>query len=276
MEIVLGEIQLTELRARPELWQAFLAVQAPWLQAGVTRWLDLVRAEGPWPAFVIAARRPERPEHLLGTIVGIWAQTPVERFDDLLEKRCPLGYVGADRPSDGVWHFIAATAAPDAEGLGLGRKLVGAALEWLDHFAPQAQARTLSPAVGLPALLAALGDPRAIPEAVMHLANAEGQPALEILRLHLGAGATLDAILPASRRDEVRSAGVTLRFAYARDPTALAAQKLRYRAWLARRAAAIAAGEGRPVADSGRWQVDDLADADVLGPSLATHDVTAR
>ena len=260
-EIALEELPLAELRGQPALWQSFLTVQTPWIEAGVTRWLDLVRPEGPWPAFVMGARRPGQPQQLLGTIVGIWAPTAVARFDDLLEGRCPTGHGGSDRPDGGVWHFIAATVGPDGEGLNLGRRLVGAALDWLVAHTPHAQARTLSPAVGLPRLLTLLPEPDAVREAVLHVANAKGQPELEILRLHLGAGATLDAILEESRQDEVRSGRVTLRFAYATDPAAREAQKTRYQAWLARRAAQIAAGVARPLGEA--WLVADAADADV-------------
>ena len=259
----IAEIPLTTLRTDGPLWQAFCTVQAPWIAAGVTRWLELVRADGPWPALVVAAWRTERPTQLLGTIVGIWAPAPVTRFDDLLEKRCPDGLFGADRPTDGVWHFIAATVAPDGEGLNLGRRLVGAALAWMAVHAPQARARTLSPAVGLPRLLGLVGDTHGVREAVLHVANAKGQPALEILRLHLGAGATLDAILTESRRDEVRSGCVTLRFAYAVDPAVREAQKVRYNAWLERRAAQIAIGSAPALADPALWHVADAGDADV-------------
>ncbi len=260
-EIALDELPLADLRRQPELWQSFLAVQTPWIEAGVTRWLDLVRPDGPWPALVMGAQRPGQTQRLLGTIVGIWAPTAVQRFDDLLEGRCPDGRVGNDRPDGGVWHFIAATVGPDGEGLNLGRRLVGAALDWLVAHTPHAQARTLSPAVGLPRLVTLLPAQDAVREAVLHLANAKGQPALEILRLHLGAGATLDAILGDSRRDEVRSGQVTLRFAYATDPAAREAQKARYQAWLARRAEQIAAGSARRLGEA--WQVADAADADV-------------
>lgn len=261
--VKLDEIALAALRADPALWRAFKAVQAPWIEAGVSRWLDLVRADGPWPALVIAAWRPEQPGHLLGTIVGIWAKAPVTRFDDLLEQSCPQGYRGADRPIGGVWHFIAATVGSDAQGLNLGRGLVTAALTWMADHVPGAQARTLSPAVGLPRLLDLLADETAVREAVLHVANAKGQPALEILRLHLGAGATLDAILPDSRRDEGRSSRVTLRFAYAVDPTARERQVARYQAWLARRAEQIAEGGPRQLDDPTFWQVRDADDQDV-------------
>ena len=262
-DLRIAEIPLTTLRTDGQLWQAFYAVQAPWIAAGVTRWLELVRADGPWPALVVAAWRPEQPTQLLGTIVGMWAPVPVTRFDDLLEKRCPDGRIGAERPTDGVWHFIAATVGPGAEGLNLGRRLVGAALAWMAVHAPQARARTLSPAVGLPRLLGLLGDTHAVRESVLHIANAKGQPALEILRLHLGAGATLDAILTRSRRDEARSGCVTLRFAYAVDPAAREAQKARYDAWLERRTAQIATGSARALADPALWQVANAGDADV-------------
>jgi GNAT superfamily N-acetyltransferase len=261
-DLQFNEIPLTELRQNPQLWQAFLAVQAPWIAAGVTRWLDRVRPDGPWPVLVVAATRPEAPQQLLGTIVGVWAQEPVQRFDDLLETRCPQGFVGVDRPDGGVWHFIAATVAPDAAGLNLGRRLVGAALDWLKLHAPHAQARTLSPAVGLPHLTQLLGEPHAVRDAVLHLANDKGQPALEILRLHLGAGATLDAMLLDSRQDEVRSGRVTLRFAYATDGAMRAAQKLRYEAWLNQRAAQIAAGNAQKLAMD-LWLVQDAGDANI-------------
>ena len=263
-QLRLDELALATLRGDPQLWQAFCAVQAPWLAAGVARWLELVRPDGAWPAFVLAAWRPDQPTTLLGTIVGIWAPAPVARFDDLLEQRCPGGLVGADRPAGGVWHFIAATVCPEAEGLNLGRQLVGAALAWLPVHAPGARARTLSPAVGLPRLrgLLATGSLR---DAVLRIANAKGQPALEILRLHLGAGATLDAILADSRRDEARSGGVTLRFAYALDEATRATQKAKYQAWLAGRAAQIAQGVAAPLADPALWLVADADDAAVAG-----------
>lgn len=246
-----GEVALDRLRGDPALWLDFLAVQQPWIDAGVTRWLDLVRADGPWPCFVVAAWRPEQPDHLLGTVIGIWAAQPVSRFDDLLEHACPGGWRGVDRPAGGVWHFIAATAGKDADGLGLGRQLVGFALAWMDQFAPDALARTLSPAVGLPELLALTGGD--VARAVHGLVTQGGQPALPILRLHLGAGATLDAILEDSRRDEVRSGRVTLRFAYDRDANRRAAQRQQYREQVATRADTIAAGGLSRVSDADYW-----------------------
>ena len=235
-QLTLDEVPLTALRTGA-LWASFLHVQAPWIAAGVTRWLDLVRSDGPWPVFVVAAQRPEQPETLLGTIVGVWAPAPVSRFDDLLDNVAPRGLRGADRPSDGVWHFIAATVDPAAEGMNLGRQLVGAALTWMEtNTGPDALARTLSPAVGLPELAAWVADmPDPIHAAIYGLANAKGQPALEILRLHLGAGARLDAVLRESRGDEVRSGRVTLRFAYDRAADHRQAQADAYRAWIAGR-----------------------------------------
>ena len=262
-DLILDEIALATLRSNPALWQAFLTVQAPWIDAGVVRWLDLVHADGPWPVFVVAAWQPERPMELLGTGVGVWAAAPITRFDDLLEQRCPQGHGGADRPPGGVWHFIAATVAPAGQHLNLGRRLVGAALAWLTAHVSGAEARTLSPAVGLPRLLALLEDPQGTREAVLHVANSKGQPALDILRLHLGAGATLEAILLNSRRDEARSQQVTLRFAYATDVAAREAQKARYHAWLARRAEQVAGGAARPLADPALWQVAEAGDVDV-------------
>ena len=264
-EVVLGEVTLEALRTQPALWQAFLDVQAPWIDAGVSRWLDLVQPNAPWPVFVIAAWSPEAPGSLLGTTLGVWAETPIARFDDLLEHACPQGFHGASRPVGGVWHFIAATASPHAAGLNLGRRLVGAALDWMQTCAPEARARTLSPAVGLPHLLTLLNDVDAVHEAVFHVANAKGQPALEILRLHLGAGAKLEAVLANSRRDEERSAHVTLRFAYPIEAAERDAQKQRYLTWMERRAAQIAAGTAKPLADPTLWQVADSGDSDVSG-----------
>lgn len=259
-DLILDEIPLTTLR-EAGLWAEFLHVQAPWIEAGVSRWLDLLRTEGPWPVFVVAAWEQGAPDHLLGTIVGVWAPAPVTRFDVLLETAEPGGRRGANRPTGGVWHFVAATVGPDAAGRNLGRLLVGGALHWMDtHASNDALARTLSPAVGLPGLLEVVQSPP-IPlhTAVLQLANAKGYPALEILRLHLGAGARLEAVLPNSRRDEVRSGRVTLRFAYDRDPDARRAQALRYQAWVERRAAAVATG----IKHGDLWEVGDCGDADV-------------
>jgi hypothetical protein len=94
------------------------------------------------------------------------------------------------------------------------------------------------------------------------------------LRLHLGAGATLDAILPDSRRDEVRSGRVTLRFAYSTDPDAREAQKQRYKAWIARRAAAVAAGAAQRLTDGPLWRVADARD-DEVAPLSVTRTSTA-
>ena len=267
-EIAFAEVSLRELRASTALWQQFLEVQAPWRDAGVVRWFELLRPEGPHPALLIAARRPAAPGLWLGTIVGIWQALPVDRFDDLLAEVPGHAPQGELRPSTGVWHFIAATVRPEADGLHLGRKLVAAALAWLDANAPEAAARTLSPAVGLPGLCRELGPGATLADAVLGLANARGQPALEIVRLHLGAGATLEAILPESRRDERRSGGVTLRFAYDRDPAQREAQRARYAEWLVARAADIAAGRAQSVGDAGLWRVATMADPR-LAPALS-------
>ncbi len=263
VDLVLGEVRLIDLQENASLRASFLDVQAPWIAAGVRRWLGLVRTDGAWPVFVLAAWQSDAPTRLLGTVVGVWAPQPIGRFDDLLETECPDGLRGAARPQDGVWHFVAATVSPQAEGLNLGRRLVGAALDWMTLHAPNARARTLSPAVGLPGVAALLHGTDPIRDAVLHVANAQGQPALDILRLHLGAGATLEAILRESRRDEARSGHVTLRFAYDVDTASREAQKLRYKAWLERRARQIAAGSVTALQDGALWQVENAQDAEV-------------
>lgn len=265
-QLLFREFSLQELR-EPQTWQQFLHIQQPWIEAGVTRWLQLLSplpSEKPLnhPVFVLGAALQTQPDRLLGTLVGTWQEAPIARFDDLLEKPLEHPHLATDRPLDGVWHFIAVTVAHEAEGQHLGRALVGAGLAWLDHNAPHARARTLSPAVGLPKLMELVENlPNPQREAILHLADDQGRPLLEILRLHLGAGATLEAILPDSRRDEVRSGRVTLRFAYEREPDKREQQKLAYHAWIERRKILIQQGNARKVAD--HWLLPDCHDAQI-------------
>jgi hypothetical protein len=251
-------IPLSDLVQGAPLGEAFDALHQPdWFGHGIYRWRDLVRPDGSWP-IVVLGDLPE-PGRLLGTIVGTWAPAPIARFDDLLETACDGGWRAPGRPSGGSWHFFALTVAESARGAGLQQQLVAAALDWVVRHTPGAGVRTLSPAQGLPGLVglvparfAPSPDERA-EAAIVGLCDARGRSALPILRLHPVNGADLEAVLHRSRRDEARSGQVTLRFSYALNEGDRARQRSRHDAFVAARAAAIAAGRGvGPLLHEGR------------------------
>jgi hypothetical protein len=254
----IGGLPLDELTEGGATRGRFLEVQAPWTARGTARWLKLVDPRGGWPIRVWGARR-RADATLLGTLVAVWAPQPLDRFDDLLESTCPTGDGATARPTAGTWHFIAVTRHPDGAALGLGRALVKHALSVIAREHAQAQARTLSPAVGLPEAAAAVGQglgfsATSVARTLRQATDAEGRPCLKVLRLHLGAGASLDAALWASRADDTQSGAVTLRFAYDPDQDRQEAQKQHYQRWVADRRAAIDAGGARPIAgDDSLW-----------------------
>lgn len=260
MEI--NELALGRLEPGGDLRPSFEALhRQDWLDQGIGRWLRLIGPRAAWPVVVLGA---EVEGGLLGTIVGVWAPQPVERFDDLLEARCPGGLVGADRPAGGSWHFIAVTTDPRQRHLALGRPLLAAALGWVQR-QPGAEMRTLSPAVGLQEALARLGSDRddraAVLRIILRLARTDGAAHLAILGLHPAQGAQLEQVLWRSRADELRSAQVTLRFRYVLDDAARAAQQQAYRDWLERRRQCIAAGGAAAAALPERWWLPDCGDA---------------
>lgn len=261
----ISEIDLERLAPQGDLRGPFEAIhRADWLDQGIRRWLTLLDPTGPWPVAVLGGRSDGG---LAGTIVGVWAQQPVDRFDDLLETSCPQQWRGADRPAGGYWHFIAVTTDPQQRHLAMGRPLLGAALRWV-QLQPGAQMRTLSPAVGLADALKALSLPGEIRPAarriVQSLARRDGAGHLPILGLHPASGAKLEKVLWDSRSDEKRSSGVTLRFAYSLDDAERLAQQQVYRQWLARRAETIAQGQAIPAGLPERWWVPDCGDELVL------------
>lgn len=258
------EIDLTRLRPGGDLRPALEALhRQDWLDQGISRWLALLDPQGPWPVVVLGA---EEGAGLIGTIVGVWAAQPVERFDDLLEQRCPQGWRGADRPEGGSWHFIAVTTDPQQRQKALGRPLLAAALAWVQG-QPRAEMRTLSPAVGLQAALDTLGPGEEFRQQVrrvlLRLARGDGAAHLAILGLHPAQGAQLEKILWQSRADEQRSAHITLRFRYLLDDEARAQQQQAYREWLEKRRQSIAQGLAQPAELPERWWLPDCGDAAV-------------
>ena len=216
----------------------------------------MVDEAGPRPCMVMTARRAETD--LAGTLVGFWAPEPLDRFDLLTEQACPRGYHANHRPRDGVWHFVAVTSASGHRGRNVGRFLVNHALSQLrKDGGSELSARTLSPAFGLPALVACAGESwtaEAIRRVLDNLCDAEGRPALPVMRLHLGAGAWLDAVLIDSRRADLTSGAVTLRFGYALDRDARAARQAQYNAQVDARGLAIAAGRASRVGEF--WSIE--------------------
>ncbi len=232
------EIPVAEIAHFDTLRADFIALHREWTERGLTRWLSLLDPKGRRPVLVLGAF--DQHETLLGAVIGVWHPTPCERFDDLF---APTAYAVTDRPARGAWHLIAVTTSEHARArnLGLARLLLGCILGQLAATG-HTRVRTLSPALGLPELahhwhrsepLADLAD------VVMHAARSDGRPVLQVMRLHLGGGAVLEQVLLDSRRDDVASGRVNLRFAYATDPDARVAQKERWLAWLMRRAAGL-------------------------------------
>ena len=268
-EPAIAEIALSRLSAQGELRAELESIhRLDWLDQGISRWLKLLDPQGPWPVVVLGARTPVG---LAGTIVGVWAPQPIDRFDDLLESACPQPHHGSDRPAGGYWHFIAVTTDPRQRELALGRPLLAAALAFVRQ-QPMAQMRTLSPAVGLAEALRTLELPGDLRDNCLRvlrsLARVDGGGHLPILGLHPASGATLEKVLWNSRFDEKRSLGITLRFTYDLSPSALESQKAAYRQWLAGRSAAIADGRALPAPLAQRWWVPDCGDLRIL-PALA-------
>ncbi len=264
-EVAVAELDLAALAAEGPLRRRFLAIHGPdWIDLGIARWVDLLQPAGGWPvrvlgAFALTGGREQvdpAPSALIGAIIGVHGPEPIDRFDDLLECRSPNGARALDRPAGGRWHFIALSVASEARDGGAAQALLAASLQWVAS-QPGASACTLSPALGLRHALQAMnlgaeawaaGCSRAALDAdtapfqsavwrvLRQLGDAEGRPALPIFALHPKGGAWLEQVLFASRRDEHRSANVTLRFRYDLEPAARAAHRAAYAAWCARRA----------------------------------------
>jgi hypothetical protein len=238
---------------------------ADWLQAGIVRWLALLEPQSSWPLVVLGVELADQLQPTLaGTIVGVWAPTPVDRFDDLLETTCQ-GTLGRDsRPTGGFWHFIAVTTHPQHRELRLGRPLLDAALAFVANLEGSG-ARTLSPAVRAHDLAVALGwldlpVPQRMARLLRRVTDTQGRPMLPILQLHPASGAVVEAVLWQSRRDEIRSDGVTLRFAYPLEADLRARNKQCYQEWLHIRQQAVQAGRTTPLRDGLL-----LLDADAVG-----------
>ena len=191
------------------LREAFIALQAPWTERGVSRWLGLLTPASSRPLLVNGAWSREDEPRLVGTMVGLWHPTVLDRFDTVFEPEATPSLSADARPDHGCWHFISVTIAQGWQGRGLGRRMVRHALQSLRECSPKVIARTLSPALGLADALGT-SDGASVSPAVLEAA-VHGLP---IVRFHCANGATLDAILPGSRSDDLASARVNLRFAY--------------------------------------------------------------
>ncbi len=274
-QLTLAEVPLARMGPGGDLRPSFVGLQRPWTRRGVHRWLDLVDPAGRWPVAVLGALPASGAPALAGALVALWASEPLERFDDLFDR--PRGPAGdaSRRPQGGIWHFISVTTDPRARGADLGRRLVEVALDWVRATSGADEARTLSPAVGLPDLAkrVAPGAPfeRAAMVALRAAAREDGSPVMPIVRLHLGAGAWLERVLFDSRRDDVDSGAVTLRFAYAVDAHRRDAQRRRYGDWCAARARAVAAGQASPGGE-GVWLAPDRVDADLVAGAVDQGD----
>ncbi|MFO0748716.1 MAG: GNAT family N-acetyltransferase [Myxococcota bacterium] len=261
--IAIREVELAELEPGGLLHGPFAALHREWIARGFSRWLSFVRHDGPHPTVVFGAFVHGQ---LAGAVVGIWGPGPIPRFDLLFEH----AYGPAtSRPRRGAWHLIAVTTDPASEvrGLGLGRALLGRALAWASAQGFDV-VRTLSPAVGLAELAARW--PRDRHDAITTASRPDGRPALQVLRLHLGGGAILERVLSASRRDDLASAQVTLRFLYETAPLARARRRDAWQAWCDERAAAIASGRAELVAP-GLYRVTTEADATFVHPDPAAR-----
>ncbi len=232
------EIPIIEIARSDTLRADFVALHRDWTERGLTRWLSLLDPQGRRPVLVMGAF--DQHDTLLGAVIGVWHPRPCERFDDLF---APTARLVTDRPADGAWHLIAVTTSEHARArnVGLARLLLGCILARLAATG-HTRVRTLSPALGLPELArlwATDERPVDLEDAVMHAARSDGRPVLQVMRLHLGGGAVLERVLLGSRADDLASGRVNLRFAYATDPDARLAQKERWQAWVARRAARL-------------------------------------
>jgi hypothetical protein len=87
---------------------------------------------------------------------------------------------------------------------------------------------------------------------------------LPILRVHPPRGAVLEAVLWNSRRDETRSANVTLRFAYDLDAKVRAFRAAGYRRWVAARKRLIDGGKAIPAPLPGTFWLPDCGDGAVF------------
>lgn len=227
------ELTLAEISPDGALRADFLALHAPWTERGLTRWLSLLESGSRRPVVVVGAFVDAT---LIGAVIGVWDRAPCDRFDDLIERTPDLE--PTQRPTDGAWHLIAVTTSERAEvrNLGLARALLGCILATL-RATGHGHVRTLSPALGLPALAATW--PGSADDAVLHAARNDGRPALQVMRLHLGGGAMLERVLHQSRRDDSASGAINLRFCYATDPEERAVQKGRWQRWVAARGRAL-------------------------------------
>jgi len=226
-ETEVREIRAEELVPGQPLREAFLALHDVWIGRGLVRWLALLRPDAPLPALIVGAFDRGR---LDGVVLGIWSSEPCPRFDALFDITIGPGLTA--RPASGAWHLVSVTTAPSAAAHGLGRHLLARVLSMLAATG-HAEARTLSPALDLPHLAAVW--PGSLEDAVLHAARPDGRPVMQVMRLHLGGGARLEAVLRSSRGDDAASGFSNLRFRYATDPTARAAQKERWQRWVAGR-----------------------------------------
>lgn len=264
-------IPTADVHTAGRLHQAFLALhRQDWLDAGIGRWLGLFAPQSRWPVVVLGAEgeTPDGPV-LYGTIVGVWAPQPIPRFDDLLEREGPLAR--DERPAGGYWHFIAVTTHPDHRQLRLGRPLLQAALDFAARMGAGG-ARTLSPLVGAAKLVRQLGwealpVPVRLARLLRRVSDANGLPVLPILQLHPASGAVVEALLWPSRRDEQRSDGATLRFAYPLDPQQRENNRQRYAQWLADRAQLLQAGKATGLGE-GYWLLPDHDDTWLFAPDI--------
>ena len=246
-KVRIEEVPLQRIAPHGDLRTRFIEVQHPWINRGVDRWISLLEPTSHWPVRVTGAFDSEGL--LLATLVRVFSPFTLDRFDRLFER-------GAHRsphePCRPTWHFIAVTRHEDGRGLGLGRKLVKATLDLVSQQTPDAYVCTLSPAVGIKKLTTQLQPDdgwtrdtalRTIREA----SHTDGKPLLPVLRLHLAAGAALDAVLWQSRQDDVDSGNITLRFTYALEQEARSEAMARYMAWVAERARTISEGRAQPI-----------------------------
>lgn len=267
-------IDPAELQRGGRLHEAFRDLhQQDWIGEGIARWLALLEPDSRWPLVVLGATDADPQRTFLhGTIVGVWATEPIARFDDLLELP---GTLHRDaRPTGGYWHFIAVTTHPDSRDLRLGRPLLQAALAFATEAGAEG-ARTLSPAVRAAELVQLLGwqslpVPVRLARLLRRVADNNGKPVLPILQLHPASGATLEALLWPSRRDEVRSDGATLRFSYPLDSAIRERHAARYRTWLTERASLVSRGRATAL-PGGLWLLPEHDDAWLFADAIDPH-----
>lgn len=234
-DLQIREVAMREIGPGGELRPSFLALHASWVGRGLSRWLTLLDEGATRPVVVLGAFEVGTGV-LLGAVIGVWNRERCDRFDDLLEQ--DAGRRVDERPSDGAWHLIAVTTVErlHERGLGLGRLLLGRVLAMLGAFGHHTVC-TLSPALGLPELAARW--PWGMDDAILRAARADARPFLAVMRLHLGGGARLERVLHDSRRDDVSSARVNLRFCYSTRPEERAAQRVRAQRWVEERARSL-------------------------------------